>query len=128
MNTALIKQVIYRIGVGVVGAMILVAFLTGLMPLADAIGYLPWIIGFNAALTGYTIVDKTRDRLKRKRAVTFGSGAVMGAVVCLCINAVDLYLSGDFLLSAGDLIFLSIIGCALSGLGAWLAMKYLHLM
>ena len=126
-KTGVIRLVIYRVGVGVIGSLILVFFLMGLMSISGSVANMPWIIGFNAALTGYTILDKTRGRLKRKWIVTLGSGALMVVTVCLCLTITGVYLIGDYLLSEGDLILLSIIGISCSGLGGWLAVKYLHL-
>ena len=126
-KTGVVRLVIYRVGVGAVGSLILVFFLMGLMSISGAVANMPWIIGFNAALTGYTILDKTRGRLKRKWIVTLGSGALMVVTVCLCLTITGVYLIGDYFLSAGDLVLLSVIGIVCSGLGAWLAVKYLHL-
>jgi hypothetical protein len=126
-KTGVIRQVVYRIGVGTVGSLILVFFLMGLVSISGAVSFMPWSIGFNAALTGYTLLDKTRNRLKHKRIVILGAGLSVGGAACLALNVTGVYLMGDVLLSVGELIYLPLIGIACSGFGAWLAMKYLHL-
>jgi hypothetical protein len=126
-RSLLVRQVVYRIGVGAVGSLILVFFLMGLVSISGAVSFMPWSIGFNAALTGYTLLDKTRHRLKHKWIVILGAGLSVGVVACLALNVTGVYLMGDVLLSGGELIYLPLIGIACSGFGAWLAMKYLHL-
>lgn len=113
--------------VGVVGTLILAAFVKILLPVAPLTGFMPWFIGFNAALTGYMLLDKTRDRLPCKRLFALGSGFFLVVLVCLAWFLVLPPLIGLVPLSWQDVSLWLGCGLCCSWLGGSLAIKYFQL-
>ena len=52
--------------IGIFGVVLLVMFFAGLMSVRAVEKLLPFIIGFNAALTGYNLVSRIKDSIKYK--------------------------------------------------------------
>lgn len=118
---------IYSILAGSMGAIILVLFLTG-MSLATSIGgILPVIIGFNTALTGYMVLEKTRNAFTHKRLAAICSGAAVVVITALLLNIMSLWGAGVFLIGIEQLMVLVCTGIIASGLGGILAIKYFKL-
>ncbi len=120
-------QIAYSILGGVFGVLLIVLFLTGLMSVGDVVGYIPWIVGFNGAVTGYTLLDRTKDRLRHKRMAGAGAGLVAALVAGLALNAVARHMVGMDLISFADFLLMMLIGGGTGGLGAMLAVKYFNL-
>ena len=120
-------KVFYSILAGSIGAVILVLFLTG-MTLSAGIGkILPVIIGFNTAITGYMVLEKTRHGFKYKRVASIASGVVMVLVTAAFLNIMYFRGAGIFLIDIVDLTMLIGVGIVTSGLGGMLAIKYFDL-
>jgi hypothetical protein len=102
-------------------------FLTTFLPFWVAIKFLPWIIVFNTAVSGYALVDKTRDRIHHKKLLAALVGAVIVAVTCALLVMLSFYFVADNFLSIHDVVFFLVIGVIGSGLGSLLAMKYFKL-
>lgn len=126
-KTDQVKTIIYPIIVGIVGSLVLVGFFTSLMSLDSIEKLLPYIIGFNAALTGYNLIKKTDNSLKFKRIYAISSGVLMVILTAVILNLVMLHLMGGYAIYLTDTIFLIIIGGVSSGLGAILAIKYFNM-
>ena len=126
-KTDQVKTIAYPIIVGIIGSLVLVGFFTSLMSFDAIEKLLPYIIGFNAALTGYNLIKKTDNSLKFKRIYAVSSGVLMVIITAVILNLVMLHLMGSFLIYLTDAISLVIIGGVLSGLGAMLAIKYLNM-
>ena len=120
-------KIFFSVLAGSFGAIILVFFLTGMTFTATIGDLLPVIIGFNTALTGYMVLEKTRDGFKRKRAVAIGSGMAMVLVTAALLNMIFFRGAGIFLIDAELLMTLLFVGIVTSGLGGMLAIKYLSL-
>jgi hypothetical protein len=118
------KDIFYPIIVGVLGAMLLVAFFATLMSLGAIAKLLPFIVGFNAALTGYNLTSRTKIRLKNRRITAVGSGVMMAIIIVWLLNIICFNLTENYIIYPADMVWLIVIGAALSGLGAILAMKY----
>jgi drug/metabolite transporter (DMT)-like permease len=120
-------KIFYSVLAGSLGVIILVLFLTG-MTFTVAIGdLLPVIFGFNTALTGYMVLEKTRDGFKHKRSVAIGSGAAMVLITASLLNIMFFREAGIFLIDVGQLMTLLFVGIVSSGLSGMLAIKYLSL-
>ena len=63
----LLLKFIYSMFIGVFGSILIVMFFTGVMSMGTIEKLLPFIIGFNAALTGFNLMTRTKDSLKYKR-------------------------------------------------------------
>ena len=110
----------YSILAGVFGALILIIFLDGVLAFESLMKLIPWILGFNTALTGYSLVEKTRERLTYKRLYAIGSGGIVVILVCLLLT-----LAFDFgaLVTIPQLAIYGLIGIVFSGFGAWVSIK-----
>lgn len=126
-KTDQVKTIAYPIIVGIIGSLVLVGFFTSLMSFDTIEKLLPYIIGFNAALTGYNLIKKADNSIKFKRICAISSGVLMVIITAVILNLVMLHLMGGYLIYLTDAIFLLIIGGVSSGLGAILAMKYLNM-
>jgi hypothetical protein len=120
-------QTLYSVSIGVVGAIILVGFLSNLMTTAAIETLLPVIIGFNTALTGYNVIEKTRDGFMRKRLVSMAAGLAVVLIATVGLNLLFWKLAGTILIGIGKMSLLLFVGMVTSGLGSALAVRYLKL-
>lgn len=118
---------IYAIVIGGFGSIFLVMFFTGVMAIGVINKLLPFIIGFNTALTGYNLISRTKNRFKHKRIWGLISGIASVVIAVLALNLAFLYYTGDYFVYMADFLFLALIGGVFSWLGAILAIKYLKL-
>ena len=123
MTYDLLLKFIYAIFIGVFGAVLLVMFFAGLMTIGTIETLLPYIIGFNAALTGYNLVSRIKDRLKYKRLWSLISGIIMVVIVVLMLNIAFYYLTGVCIIYLTKFLVLVLIGAVFSWLGEILAIK-----
>jgi hypothetical protein len=107
--------------------MLLVVFFTGILPTAVIETLLPLIIGFNTALTGYMVIEKTRNRFVRKRTLAMGAGVAVVLVTALLLNLLFLQWVGFNLIGLESLPALLLVGIVTSVLGGMLAVKYFNL-
>jgi hypothetical protein len=121
------KKIAYSIIVGVLGSLLLVVFFTTLMSYGTIVKLLPWVIGFNAALTGYNLIKRTNNRITYKRISAVGSGILMVIITVVLINIIFFNLMGGYLIYINELILLIAIGAIFSGLGAILAVNVINL-
>ena len=126
-NAPLMGKFSYSILAGVFGVAVLVVFLSVFIELYSVVPFVPWIIAFNTAMTGYSLIDKTRDTLKYKQACSISAGILNVIITCLLMSIFSLYFFGENLFSILDFAFYLIIGIVCSELGALLAIKYFKL-
>lgn len=112
--------IVYSIMAGGIGVVVLVMFLAAMFSLSTVAKFIPWIIGFNAAVTGYSLIDKTRDRLPRKRLFAMGTGGFMALLVCFLFILAFGY---GTLVATPQFFIYGIIGVVFGGFGAWVAEK-----
>lgn len=120
-------QTLGRVVVGVIGVLILAAFLAALFTVGAVTTLFPVVVGFNTALTGYGIVDKTREGYRRKRLVAVGAGMVVVLAGTVATNLLFWQLAGAAPIRADLLWVLLPVGIVTSWLGAALAIKYFGL-
>ncbi len=120
LTTSLPGAIIYSILTGVIGASILIIYLSGILAIESLMKWIPWILGFNTAITGYSLIDRTQDRLPNRRMVVVGSGGIVVIIVCLLLT-----LTSEFgnLVTRSQLVMYGIIGLILSGFGGWVSIK-----
>jgi hypothetical protein len=122
-----VKGMVYSIVIGAVGALVVVGFFTGLMSLEAIQKCMPYIIGFNAMLTGFNMIVKADNNLPYKRIYAVASGVVMVVIASVMLNMVMRRFIGGYVVYFADVMWLMAIGGVLSGLGATLAIKYLDI-
>lgn len=123
----LLSKIIYAIFIGVMGSIILVVFFSGLMTMGTIERLLPYIIGFNAALTGYNLMSRIKDSLKYRRLWSLISGIILVVGVTLILNIAFYYITGGYIVYMTDFLILALTGGVFSWLGAILAIKYFNL-
>ena len=120
-------QFAYAVFSGICGTLILVVFLNAILNAFQVMKILPFIVAFNAAMTGYSLTEKCRERVRRKYAWALGAGLVTVVFSAGLLMWFSLYFFGENLLGPKLLLFLIIIGAVCSELGALLAVKYLKI-
>lgn len=125
IKSSLWGKVLYSILTGLFGSLLIVLFLTGLMPLGATVKHLPWILAFNASVAGYTLLDRSRDKLHHKKLSGMGVGILIAVPTCLLLNLLALNMTGMGLMGWPEMLFFIIIASVFAGLGAWLAIKYI---
>ena len=123
MNHDLLLKFIYAIFIGVFGAVLLVMFFAGLMTIRTIERLLPYIIGFNAALTGYNLISNIKEDLKYKRSWSVISGIIVVSAVVLILNIVFYYFTDGYIVDVVAFLFLVVIGGVFGWLGSILAIK-----
>lgn len=123
----MLGKVVYSILMGVFGTVLLVLFLSFLIETVQVLKFIPWIIAFNSAMTGYSLLDKTRDQLKRKEISSICAGVVNVTLSFVILNLIFTFSWGEFLLTRWDFLLFLILGGACSELGTVLAIKYFNL-
>jgi len=126
-NAPLLGKFAYSILAGVFGVAVLVMFLAVFMELYRVVPFVPWIIAFNTAMTGYALIDKTRDTLKYKQVSSISAGILNVIITYFLLSLSSFYLFGENFFSIWDFALFLIIGIVCSELGALLAIKYFKL-
>ena len=126
-NAPLLGKFAYSILTGVFGVAVLVMFLAVFMELYRVVPFVPWIIAFNTTMTGYSLIDKTRDTLKYKQISSIIAGILNVIITYFLLSLSSFYLFGKSLFSIWDFALFLIIGIVCSELGALLAIKYFKL-
>jgi hypothetical protein len=112
--------------VGIFGSVLLVMFFISIMSVRTIEKLLPFIIGFNAALTGYNLIIRIKDGLKHKRILSAVSGIFVVVGVALMLNIAFYYYIGGYIVNMVDFLLLAFLGGVFSFLGAILAIRYLN--
>ena len=113
--------------IGIFGVVLLVIFLTGLVPIGTVEKFLPFIIGFNAALTGYNLISRAKGHLEYKRMWGAVAGMMMVIGAALILNFASHYYTGGYVVYIADFLILVPIAGVFSFLGAILAIRYFKL-
>lgn len=123
-KTSVAGKIIYSIAVGVGGVAILVVFFTAPITVAPISKLMPWIVGFNGALTGYMAMEKAGQGLKYKRLWSVGVGALMVIGVCALLVFIFPTIVDVSTVTIKDLLVWLVVGVICSGFGGVLAVKY----
>jgi hypothetical protein len=126
-KSRLLGNVAYSILAGVLGTILIVLFLTTFLHSYETVKFIPWIIAFNTAVTGYSLLNKTRHHFRHKQISSVGAGTLNVIVTYTALNFLFFYSDGEYLIGRWDLIFYLIIGIICSELGALLAIRYFKL-
>jgi hypothetical protein len=116
-----------RVVVGIIGVLILAGFLAALRTPKAVETLFPVVVGFNTALTGYGVIDKTREAYKHKRLIATGAGVIVVLFATLATNLLFSQMAGVIPIGADKLWVLLPVGIITSWLGSALAIKYFKL-
>jgi hypothetical protein len=120
-------KTLYSVCVGALGVVILATFFSGMLEAAAVEKLLPVIVGFNAALTAFMAVDKTRNMLVRKQTLSMGAGIAMVLLATVGLNILSYKWAGYRLVGIGMLAVMLVVGTVAASLGGKLCTKYLEL-
>ena len=120
-------QFAYAVFTGVCGTLILVVFLNAILNAYLVVKFVPLILAFNAAMIGYSLIDKCRERIRRQHAWAMSAGLSTAVLTVALLLTFSFYFLGEDLLGLKMSLFLIIIGAVCSELGALLAAKYLNI-
>jgi hypothetical protein len=123
----LLYQIASAVLIGVCGTILVTMFLATFLPITKVANFIPWLIGFNTAMTGFSLIEKTRDRIVHKHLWAVSAGLVNVVLTCGVLTIVSFHFLAENLLGFRMILFLLIIGAVCSELGARLAVKYLKL-
>ncbi len=123
----LLGKIAYSVLVGVFGTVLLVLFLTVLIHIYQVIKFIPWIIAFNTALTGYALQDQAGDRIRHKHISSIAAGILNVLVTYMILSMIFLHMAGVLQFGVRDLLVYLTIGVVCSELGALLGIKYFRL-
>ena len=112
---------------GVLGTLLLTAFLLLFLNAFQVIPFIPFIVAFNTAMTVYSVIDKCRERIQRKYLWALGAGLTNVVVTFALLITLSIQLIGENLLSTKMFFLLLVVGAGCSLLGALLAVKYLKI-
>ena len=124
-NRRLSGKVAYAIFSGVCGTLLLVMFCAAFLDVYQVVKYLPWMIAFNTAMTGFSLIEKTRDSIAHKHLLAVCAGLANVIITCGILTLFSFYLLGESLISAQKFLFWVVIGAVCSEIGAWLAVKHI---
>lgn len=112
---------------GIFGTAVLTIFLAVFLEPYRVVPFIPWIIAFNTAMTGYSLVDKTREAIKYKQISSIGAGFLNVIITYIILSITSFYLFDENLFTKSDFVLFVVIGIICSELGALLAIKYFKL-
>ena len=121
----LVGKIGYAVFAGVLGTVLFVLLLSTVVRLDEFTRLIPLIlVAFNTAVTGYALIEKTRDRLKHKLLSSIMAGVANVILTHTILNLMFFFQIDMFIFGVVDLIFFLITGLICSGLGGLLALKY----
>ena len=122
-NGSLAGKAIFSVLSGVIGTLVLTAFLVGIMGVYQVLKYLPLIIAFNTAMTGFSLIEKNRGLIVRKFPAAVGAGIANVVISLIILTLLSNYVAGENLISVSIIFLLLAIATVCSAIGAWLAEK-----
>ena len=120
-------KTLYSVCVGALGTVILAVFFSGMLEATAVEKLLPVIVGFNAALTAFMTVDKTRNIIARRQVLSMGAGIAMVVLATVGLNILFYKWAGYTLVGFGMLMIMLVVGVIAASLGGKLCAKYLEL-
>ena len=118
------RNIVRAILSGIGGNLVILVFLMTFLKIFETIRFMPWILAFNSALTGYALVDKTGKHPAYLKTISAVAGLVNVMVSCGIFVGASVMLFGDLFLAARDMGFFMVIGIVCSEIGTLLAIKY----
>jgi hypothetical protein len=120
-------KILHSIFVGIVGTILVVGFLSTFLHVFTVAKLTPFVIALNSLITGYYLIDKTRDQLQRKQTTVLIVAASYVLLTFVIINMFFLYSAGGHLFPIYHLAGYLIVGIVCTELGSMLAIKYFRL-
>lgn len=119
----LIGKAAFAVFSGVCGTLLLVVFCAMFVDVYRVLKFLPWMIAFNTAMTGFSLIEKSKDLIVRKHLAAVSAGLVNVVIVAGILTLFSIYATGENLFSVPKYFLLFVLGAGCSEVGAWLAIK-----
>ena len=118
------RRILKAILIGIGGNLILIVFLMTFLQIFEAIKFMPWIIAFNTAHTGYSLVDRAGKQLAYRKLISALAGFANVMITIGIFAVMSVLLFGDLYLGVRDMGLFTLIGVLCSLAGTLLAAKY----
>jgi hypothetical protein len=112
---------------GVIGTLLLAGFFSSIMSLETLSILLALVFGFNAAVSGYRLIERDEEAIKHKKALSAAVGLAVAMISAISINVFCYQTGGFFLLSAVQALVAVMMGLIGGWSGGVLAVKYRQL-
>ena len=118
------RKIMRAIFSGIGGNIVILVFLMTFLHIFETIKFMPWILAFNAALTGFALADKTGNHPAYLKTISAIAGLFTVVVTCGIFAAASVLLFGDLYLAVRDIGLFMVVGVVCSEIGTLLAIKY----
>ena len=109
---------------GLIGTLILAGFFSTIMSLELLSLLLPLIMGINASISGYMLIERTESEIRRTNLSALAAGVLVAVFSFIAINGFCYKLNGFILISGLQ----ALVAIGICAVGAWsggvLAVKY----
>ena len=119
-----IRKIGWSILVGIGGNVLVFLFLTTFLNFYVSIRFIPWIIVFNSAVSGYALIEKTRNQIRHKKLLAALMGAAIASATCGLLVMLSYYFVADNFMQIHDAVFFHVVAVIGSWLGALLGIRY----
>jgi hypothetical protein len=109
---------------GIGGNLVILVFLMTFLHIFETIRFMPWILAFNAALTGFALVGKTSDHPAFLKTISALAGLLNVLVTCGLFVGIAVLLFGDLFMAVRDFVIFLLVGVVCCELGTLLALRY----
>lgn len=108
----------------VIGTLILAGFFSLIMTLETLSGCLPMIVGANAAISGYMLIERAENEIKYAKTAAATAGVMVAILSVISVNTLCYQIGHFVLLSSMQAIVAVVIAVAGGWSGGVLAIKY----
>ena len=119
----LFKRFLKAIFIGIGGNIILIVFFISFLNIPGTIRFIPWILAFNAAHTGYSLIGKATS-IAYPKLTSALAGFANTMITTGLFAALSVFLLGDLYLEIQDIGIFFTVGVLCSVAGTLLAVKY----
>jgi hypothetical protein len=112
---------------GVVGSVLVIFFISTFLTPPAALRLMPLVVGFNAAMAGFMLVERSGRRFRRPVAVAAVSGGVLAVLVCLLATLAWPTVVAAIVNEPAEMMLPVALGIISGTLGALLAQKVIQI-
>lgn len=126
-STRILRKAGIAVITGVGGNLVLGMFMMTFLNVWGALKFIPWILAFNSAATGYGLIVKIQSRSPRWKIWAATAGLMTAGISVGIMALYFVYRFGETVFTPQDLIVYSAVTTVASLLGGLLAVKYIKL-
>jgi hypothetical protein len=119
-----IQSFLWSLLTGIIGSLILTVFLHSIMSPELLSLIIPLIVGFNAATSGFMLIERTAGEIKREKTSAAIAGMMVALLSLLAVNTLSLKVDGFPLVPDSLAIGATFIGTLAGWSGGILAIKH----